>query len=237
VVGIIAAGVTVSAQEQEEVPLYTNADLEKYGPPETPNPPSPPPASQASDGRWVFVQDHLDREYSRIATDRRLDLEESLVQPAPQPVDDGYVGYPFYGRLGLWGYGDYGYGRGRRGDRLRDDFRRYYDQRTARHGYLVPRKNAPPPRPEPIYHLYDRGHRNPGADAGRRGQSGGRVHRVAVPSRSGSPSKARAGTGTRAPSSRGTVSRGSRGRSGSSPTATTRGSSSRARTGGRGTRR
>ena len=35
-----------------------------------------PPASQGTDGRWDFVQEHLDREYSRIATDRRLDLEE-----------------------------------------------------------------------------------------------------------------------------------------------------------------
>jgi hypothetical protein len=194
VVGIVAAGAWAGAQEQEEVPLYTNADLEKYGPPETPNPAPPPPARQEDDGRWEFVQEHLDREYDRIATDRRLDLEESLVQPAPEPVDDGYVGYPIYGRYGLWGFGNYGWGRYRTGDWVSDAFRFYYDQRAARHGYLVPRKTHPPiPGPVPRIHEGRRANKRAGAGSGSR--DGGRVHRVSTPSRSAHPSEARAGSG------------------------------------------
>jgi hypothetical protein len=231
VVGIFAAGVLVGAQEQEQVPLYTNADLEKYGPPETPNPASPATASQSADGRWEFVRDHLDREYTRIATDRRLDLEESLVQPAPEPEN---VGFRISGRYGLWGYGDFGWGRHRGRDPVWDDFRRYYDQRTARHGYLVPRKNAPPPTGGPWYGIPEHPRRGNRADAARPGRGRSAVYRIAVPSRSAPPTKAEAGGGgsSRSPS-RGRVSNGSSGRSGASARATTRGTSGTRGGGGR----
>ena len=66
---LVAAGVGACAQDGE-VPLYTNADLEQFGAPE--NPVSPPPPAEDAERQWDFVQEHLDREYSRIDADRRL---------------------------------------------------------------------------------------------------------------------------------------------------------------------
>jgi len=59
---------------QEPEKVYTNADLERYGPvADTPTP--------ATDGpEWKFVTEFLDREYERLDADRAYDLERLRVE-------------------------------------------------------------------------------------------------------------------------------------------------------------
>jgi hypothetical protein len=217
---VVAAGIGSVAQDGE-VPLYTNEDLDRFGPAQTPAPDPPPPSVDDVDRQWDFVQEHLDRERARIQTDRALSIEESLAEPAPE--NERYVGYPIYGRFGYNGY-PYRYGH------VRPD--RYhiqpypYDRRTARHGYYLPRKDAPP-TPEPYYRAHH-GKRGPEkASHGSRSRTGrqvqGRVVSRGSPSRSGSPGKVPARGGSRS----GGSSRGTAGGSRSGGRSSSRGGSSR----------
>ena len=218
---VIASGIGSGAQDGE-VPLFTNADLERFGPPQTPAPDPPPPSTEDVDRQWDFVQEHLDRERSRIQTDRVLSIEESLAEPAPAPQDDGYVGYPIYGRFGYNGY-PYRYGH------VRPDRNRIqpypYDRRTARHGYYVPRKDSPPP-PEGYRHALGGNRGSEKISHGHRGRTGGQAQgRVSrgSPSRSRSPGKVTASSGGRS----GGSSRGTAGGSRSGGRSSSRGGGSR----------
>lgn len=89
-----------------DVPLYTNADLERYRTPETADDPARPVLSPAAtsatelqgpcltaDG-WAFVAAFLEREYARLDADRRSELERSRLEAvASRPI---YVGVPYY---------------------------------------------------------------------------------------------------------------------------------------------
>lgn len=228
---VVAAGIGSGAQDGE-VPLYTNEDLERFGPTQTPVPDPPPPSVEDVDRQWDFVQEHLDRERSRIETDRALRIEETLAEPAPAPEGERYVGYPIYGRFGYNGY-PYRYGHVRRDRYHTQPYP--YDRRTARHGYYLPRKGSLPP-PETYYRPHG-GKRGPEkASHGHRVRTGGQVQgRVSrgSPSRSGSPGKvtARSGSRSRSPSP-GRVSSG--GRSGGSSRGTAGGSRSGGRSSSRG---
>jgi hypothetical protein len=230
-VAFVAAGTGIGAQD-DEVPLYTNADLEKFGPPSAPAPETPPPATETADGQWRFVQEHLEREYARMAYDRGLELEESLGDPAYRPEENAPAVYPYYG-WGLWGgwYDGSRYGRSPYREPGRYHALPYYDLRTARHGYLVPRKDAPSTVRHPD--------RRPGGKpvgeirSGRPGARGTRPHATVRGGGSSRTGKVSASSGRGRSSTRGSV-RG--GRSAGPSRATPRGGN-RGRSGGRGSRR
>jgi hypothetical protein len=77
----------------DEVPLYTNADLAKFGSPA----PAPAPASPSEISRqWDFVHDHLDREYERLEVQRRIETERAQLtaaepEPNPEPIWSGHL--------------------------------------------------------------------------------------------------------------------------------------------------
>jgi len=88
----------------EPVPLYTNADLEKFGPPTAPDGPVRTPDG----GEWRFVQEFLDREYARVDADRRHDLDRAVVDEYTAPPEPRYrLLSPYYGYSGYYGYRGY----------------------------------------------------------------------------------------------------------------------------------
>jgi len=226
---VVAAGIGSGAQDGE-VPRYTNEDLERFGPPQTPAPDPPTPSVEDIDRQWDFVQEHLDRERTRIETDRALSIEESLAEPALAPENDRYVGYPIYGRFGYNG-SPYRYPPGRRDDYIRVPKRPPYDRRTARHGYYVPRKDPPPP-PAKYRHPRNGKRGSETISDGHRGRAGGQVQGRVVsrgsPSRSRSPGKVTTSSG-----SRGRSPSGSRASSGSHAGGSSRGTAGGSRSGGR----
>jgi hypothetical protein len=58
------------AAPDEPVPVYTNADLERFGPSDAPA----GPVTTPDEGDWEFVQAFLDREYARVDTERDYEL-------------------------------------------------------------------------------------------------------------------------------------------------------------------
>ena len=140
---MVAVALPASADGADEVPLYTNADLQQFGEPE---PIAPPPATTDADRQWGFVHDYLDREYARIDSDRRDAVDRALAEPPETAPTDTLRGYGVYapGLYGAYYGGGYGVGQRGRGHRDRSALPRY-DTRTARHGYFVPaqrRKSA-----------------------------------------------------------------------------------------------
>ncbi len=85
---------------QESVPLYTNADLEKFGPPTS----APGPVGVADEGEWQSVSEFLDREYARIDAERQyeLDREEARRLVAAEESPSARYVVPYFG--GLWSY-------------------------------------------------------------------------------------------------------------------------------------
>jgi hypothetical protein len=59
------------AEAIEPVRVYTNADLERFGPPEA----AADPAAADEDPGWEFVTEFLAREYERLDAERSFDLE------------------------------------------------------------------------------------------------------------------------------------------------------------------
>ena len=159
VLAVFAVASMVSAESADPVPTYTNADLQKFGEPE---PVAPPPEDTEVDRQWEFVHDYLDREYSRIDSDRRHTVDRALTEAAEPAPSDTWRGYGVYAP-GLFGYGR-GIGRpSRPGNRDRRALPRY-DTRTARHGYYVPAK-----RHMPVKSIHKSGGNRGGAKPGRGG--------------------------------------------------------------------
>ena len=68
----VAGGLAAAGDEEptsDPVPLFTNADLEKYGPSDAPD---RPVADAAAGGTqdWTFVNEFIDGQYERIEAER-----------------------------------------------------------------------------------------------------------------------------------------------------------------------
>lgn len=104
----LAAGLSGSVAYSDEAPegrsaktprLYTNADLEKFGPP-SPSVPTPSVVGQAD---WEFVQSYLDREQERLDADRRHALElEKIEAEADHTPRIFYIGLTAGPRFGFF---------------------------------------------------------------------------------------------------------------------------------------
>ena len=81
----------------DDVPVYTNDDLERmFGP--------PPPAQDRSIASstpedWSWVEAYLDRQYARIDADRQYELDRRSVEIAER--EEPYVPYNYYGYASL----------------------------------------------------------------------------------------------------------------------------------------
>lgn len=77
--------------DDAEVRVYTNADLEKYGPPS--------PVEPREEEDWTFVQEFIERERAEIASRRAYELERLRVEQegealAPEPEPRYVFPYP-----------------------------------------------------------------------------------------------------------------------------------------------
>jgi hypothetical protein len=83
----------------EAVRVYTNADLEKFGPSEAPE----GPVRTRDGGEWAFVQAFLDREHARLEAERDYELRRSADQERARQLANPHPDYqaPY---LGLFGY-------------------------------------------------------------------------------------------------------------------------------------
>jgi hypothetical protein len=95
----IAIGVAAAA-DRDQVPLYTNDDLDRMFGPAPAQPSDPVDKTRPEDWRWV--EQFLDRQYSRIDADRQYDLGRRSVDIAANAVEGTS---PFYGRAWGWGLG------------------------------------------------------------------------------------------------------------------------------------
>lgn len=99
-VATVAIGIAVAA-EQDPVPLFTSEDLDRmFG--AAPAQPSDP-VDKTGPADWRWVEEFLDRQYSRIDADRQFDLSSraldiSTAQPVEQPPR-------IYARSVAWGLG------------------------------------------------------------------------------------------------------------------------------------
>jgi hypothetical protein len=98
-VAVIAIGVAPAARA-ESVPLYTGEDLDRMFGPAPPAPSDPVDKSRPED--WWFVEQFLDRQYSRIEADRSFDLNNRTLDIASRRVAPYGQGY--YGGV-AWGLG------------------------------------------------------------------------------------------------------------------------------------
>jgi hypothetical protein len=99
VAAIVAIGIA-NASEQDAVPVYTNEDLDRMLGPSPAQPTDPVDKTSPQD--WQWVEQFLDRQYSRIDADRRYDLDRRSVDVAAEQVErirPGY-GWPVAWRLG-----------------------------------------------------------------------------------------------------------------------------------------
>lgn len=126
IVVLAAIPAFASGADGETVPLYTNEDLEQFGPPAERSGvvvPRPDPALQ-----WKFVRQYLDRQYERIDAERQWRMELVRMREEEEARDaevrsrqylllPPFVGYPgFYrhpGRRGADSHGDFGAKTGR----------------------------------------------------------------------------------------------------------------------------
>jgi hypothetical protein len=99
VVAMIAAGIAAAAPA-ENVPLYTGEDLERMFGPAPPRPSDP--VDKSGPGDWRFVEQFLDRQYSRIDADRSYDFDKRALDIASRRVAPFAQGY--YGGV-AWGLG------------------------------------------------------------------------------------------------------------------------------------
>lgn len=96
----MAAVGTLASSEQDPVPVYTNDDLDRLLGPPPAQPAEPVDKSGPEDWRWV--EQFLDRQYSRIDADRRFELDRRSVDINAEQVErfrPGY-GWPVAWRLG-----------------------------------------------------------------------------------------------------------------------------------------
>jgi hypothetical protein len=107
-----------AAPSQTRGPVYTNADLERFGPPErTTSATRARSADLDEAAEWAFVQAALDREAERVAAERRYALELEAIRGGADPGDcgggRGYISAPW-----VHGFG-FGFGPDHRHDRSR----------------------------------------------------------------------------------------------------------------------
>jgi len=107
---LVAAGGTAIAQTQtadrnEPVRVYTNADLERLEP--IPTQPANPPTPEEVAQRWEFVQSVLDEAYARIDADRRHALDRRLTESRTRALDrvDSTPDYVLPYSYGYWRVG------------------------------------------------------------------------------------------------------------------------------------
>jgi hypothetical protein len=100
-VALVAVGVAAAASAPaESVPLYTGDDLDRmFGP--APRGPSDPVDKSGPDD-WRFVEQFLDRQYSRIDADRSHDLDSRSLDIASRRLEPAVPAY--YGAV-AWGLG------------------------------------------------------------------------------------------------------------------------------------
>ena len=81
----------------EPVRVYTNADLDRFGPPSI----DADPAAKDDDPGWEFVTEFLAREYERLDAERSYDLERRLSALEAEAAERRRVRptyyYPYYG--------------------------------------------------------------------------------------------------------------------------------------------
>lgn len=93
-----AASVTIPAADGQ-VRVYSNADLEKFGPP------SAPKERSELEAEWDAVAEYLEREYARIAAERQYLLAQRASDRADRLVENQvsrrpvFVG-PWWGAIG-----------------------------------------------------------------------------------------------------------------------------------------
>jgi len=90
--GIAAADGGTPAAEPASVPLFTNEDLEKYGPSDAPD---HPVADTVASGNqdWTFVNKFIDGQYEKIKSEREYSLELSEREGRRnEPEWDGWNG-------------------------------------------------------------------------------------------------------------------------------------------------
>ena len=88
----------------EEIPLYTNADLEKYGPPTSE--PGERVVDSYEDPGWEFVTDFIRRQKQHIAAERNYDLQRARVDNEAREIEQRYAPsyspwFPYYLYPGL----------------------------------------------------------------------------------------------------------------------------------------
>ncbi|MBZ5637975.1 MAG: hypothetical protein LAO51_04365 [Acidobacteriia bacterium] len=94
---------------EESVPLYTNADLLKFGPPSGPD----EAVRTRDEGEWEFVQAFLDREYARVDAERDYEIERSVTEGLLHPAVSSCPRYvaPYRGVYGFPGVMPFRYPR------------------------------------------------------------------------------------------------------------------------------
>ena len=101
-----------AAAQTPQVPLYTNADLTKFGP--STGPQERPRDSELEEEsrreEWDMVQRFLDREYARIDTERALDREDRMLERTRDSEASGFGVWSYPGIRPDF-YGDYGWFR------------------------------------------------------------------------------------------------------------------------------
>jgi hypothetical protein len=164
-VGVLSLAVGLSGAsaaeraDDSEVPLYTNADLEKFATPvadlEQPAAPAGetevlagPPPSASVDNPWEFVWNFIDRERAQIDAQHRQAVERAAVEASEVVEPEGEPGFDYPVAIPYIGFPDWWCNRDRRCCDKEPVYRPLpqYDHRTARHGYLVPREHTSPDR-------------------------------------------------------------------------------------------
>ncbi len=89
-VAIAAIGL-IAAADIDPVPLFTSEDLDRMFGPAPAQPSDPVDKSRPEDWRWV--QEFIDRQYSRIDADRQFDLRSRMVDIPPRRIEPAYATY------------------------------------------------------------------------------------------------------------------------------------------------
>lgn len=100
VVAVAATGSTFAAA-QDKVPVYTTEDLDRMFGPAPRSPSEPVDKSRPED--WQWVEQFLDRQYSRIEADRTYELNTRTLDIAERRTAPA-SSYPYYGVAWSLGY-------------------------------------------------------------------------------------------------------------------------------------
>jgi hypothetical protein len=105
--GIAAADGETPAPDPEPVPLYTNEDLEKYGPSAAPDRPVAD-AVAGGDQDWAFVNEFIEGQYEKIKAEREYSLEMAERDARlSEPEWDGWDGRLLLAPRARWWWHDW----------------------------------------------------------------------------------------------------------------------------------